>query len=202
MRKLRKNLDLGPGYQSKTVDNEQRWNLTREYLDDRDRSVMDIGSNLGFFTARAAALGKVAIGVEPSPRFVRRARRRLAGVQGFGFMQLEVSPETVVSLPEVDVTFRMSVFHLWVRFFGEDAAWAMVGALLSKAKRKFFFEPASRQSKFGNRDLDFVDLDEMSIRAYVERNMRGLLRDEEEVLCLGSTPGVGKEEFRTLFVVK
>ena len=202
-KKLRKKLGLGLAYQDKRKDGTQeRWDLIVAHLDDVDRSLIDIGCNLGVFTARAAALGKLSIGVEPNAQFVRRASRRYRDHPGVGFVQFEVTPNSIAALPEVDVTFCMSVFHYWVEIYGEDAAWDIVEKLLRKSKRKFFFEPASIYKKYGANRPEFIELDEKSISDYVRKKFQPLLNDGQELLCLGSTSCLGNEKFRMLFVVK
>ncbi len=91
-------------------------------------------------TELAAAGGRFAIGVEPNPRLVKIARRRTRDATALGFVQMGIDPENARSLPEVDVVFCLSVHHYWVALHGEDVAWRMVGDILSRGRKKAFFQ--------------------------------------------------------------
>src|SRR5262245_41064551 len=99
-KQLKRSLGLGKAYQSKrAAGTDERWQLIRGELDAADRSLLDVGSNLGVLTELAAGEGRFALGVEPDPRLVAAARRRTRGVGSLGFVRAAVDPDSVATLP-------------------------------------------------------------------------------------------------------
>jgi SAM-dependent methyltransferase len=189
-------------YQDKRAEgNEQRWEIIRAQLGAEDGSLLDVGCNAGLLTRRAAERGLVALGCDIMPAAVARATRIHRGTPGLAFMQLEITPQTIARLPSFDVVLCLSVHHYWVKAFGEAAAWDMMRTLVGKARRKLFFEPASRHTKYKPVVPDFVELDRGSIERYNTERLRAAAGTEHAVTCLGATSGVGKEVFRVMFLV-
>jgi SAM-dependent methyltransferase len=201
-KRIRKLLRLGGGYQSdRSEGTEERWRLIRSHLDEDDRSLLDVGCNLGVMTRRAADAGRFALGIEPGRDLVRAAMAKAAKTKSAAFMHFEVDPSSVLLLPRFDVTLCLSVQHYWMRSFGEEAAWRIVGELLRRTDRKMFFEPASIKSKYGNPDLPFEDLDRDAIVEYNVKKLQSLLPEGGSVEHLGETPCLGREPFRLMFLV-
>ena len=196
-------LGLARPYQRKRADGtDERWQLIRRELDAGDRSLLDIGSNLGVLTELAAGEGLFALGVEPDFRLVRAARRRTRSARSVGFVCAAVDPDSVAALPACDVVLCLSVHHYWVRAFGEEAAWRIMGVLLARARRKLFFEPASVKRKFGAAAPDFEDLDREAIVEYNVKHLESLLAPDQRVRFLGETRCRPREPFRLVFLIE
>jgi SAM-dependent methyltransferase len=181
---------------------DARWELIAPHLAEADRSVLDVGSNLGAMTVRAAAGGRFAIGVEPAARLVQTARRQARGAGAVGFVNMKIDRQSVLTLPEFDVVLCLSVHHYWVRDFGEAQAWQIVGELLRRARHRFFFEPASVKRKFGSPDLDFADLDREAIVEYNTKHLEAVAAPDQTIRVLGETPCRPREPFRMMFLVE
>jgi len=203
LRKLRRRYVPTPLYQSKrTLGTEQRWQMIGAQLDENDRSLLDIGCNLGIFTRQAAERGLLALGLDRLPRAVAKATRQNENVDGLAFMQFELTPDTLAKLPAFDVVMCLSVFHYWIAAYGEATAWLMIRRLIKKTQRKFFFEPASIRKKYGlNAPEGMNDLDrDWLVRYHLER-LTEAAGSDRQATYLGETACLGPETFRLMFLV-
>jgi SAM-dependent methyltransferase len=202
-KRLKLSLGLARPYQNKRAGGAQeRWELIRRELNDRDRSILDIGSNAGVMTELAAAGHRFALGIEPDPRLLRIARKRTRKASMLGFVRGAIDPNTVLMLPEFDVVFCLSVHHYWVPLYGEVAAWRIIGGLLARSRNKFFFEPASVKRKYGRADLDFKDLDRNAIVEYNVKHLESVASPDQSIRVLGETRCRPREPFRVMFLVE
>jgi SAM-dependent methyltransferase len=202
LKKLARRTRLFPYYQEQRSESaDSRWRLIEARLEETDRNLLDIGCNVGMFTARAAERGMIALGFDPLEEAVAHAQGRWRDRRGLAFMWLEASPDDIARLPAFDVTLCLSVHHYWYRAHGEEGAWAMIGEMAAKSG-KFFFEPASAHRRYGEAKPRFVENDEASIRDYVARNFDKLFGTTKRVECLGQTPSLHEEPFRLMFLIR
>lgn len=115
----------------------QRWAMIEQRLGPSDRSLLDIGCNIGQFTAKAAERGMFALGVEAQEEILAQARRLHAHEAHIAFGLLDITPASVASLPAADVTLALSVHHYWTRAFGDAASWQIIATLLQKSGKLF-----------------------------------------------------------------
>ena len=202
-KRIKRSLGLGKRYQEKRVaGTAARWEMIQRELDACDRSLLDLGSNIGAMTELAASEGRFALGLEPEPTLFGKALKRARGQESLAFMRYGINPESVLALPAFDVVLCLSVHHHWVRSFGESAAWQIVGELLRRSRNKFFFEPASVKWKCGAQDLDFEDLDTESIVEYNVKHLEAVSEADQSIRLLGETACLGTEPFRLLFLIE
>ena len=193
-------LGCGCLYQDKR-GTEARWALIAGCLSRDDRSVLDLGCNVGEFTSRCARRGLFALGLDKSKVAIAGARRRFARQNNLAFGLSDLDPATLESLPKFDVCLCLSVAHYWYRDYGAEQCRSMLATLVGKSG-KFIFEPASIHSKYGKEArLTFVENDEDSIRSYFTDVLTDIGRPARHVAYLGQTPCLGKEKFRLMFVV-
>src|SRR5439155_505262 len=81
--------------------------------------------------------------------------------------------------------------------FGHEGAQQILHILGTKARRRLFFEPASKQSKYGAKPPTFTDRDERSIIDYNHRMLGGLF-GKKNVEFLGATTASRSESVRYL----
>ncbi|MSP82019.1 MAG: hypothetical protein EXQ94_03550 [Alphaproteobacteria bacterium] len=202
LRRVGRALGLISYYQSRRDSaNDQRWAIIARHLDGVDRSLLDIGCNIGMITRLAAEHGLFALGIDVLDEAIEESQRLHRGVPRLAFATLELDPSTIASLPACDVTLLLSVHHRWSHHHGEPASWAMVAGVLARTKA-LFFEPASSHIRYGNARPDFVENDAASIRDYVERHMREAGRGARSLSYLGATPSLGIEPERHLFLIR
>jgi len=121
---------IGVSYQTGTrVDFEERLVLLDEAVPEDADSLLDLGCAEGHLTAEFADRGLFSIGVERQAHVVASARRSNADHANLGFLQYEVTPETINTLPQFDVVFLLTVYHHWVNEFGWETAESMLRSL-------------------------------------------------------------------------
>ncbi len=177
-----------------------RWALIEPELSLQDRSVLDIGCNIGQFTSKCADRGMFAIGIDAFEEVVARAVKVNRDRRNIAFGWCPLGPEIVDTLPQTDVTFCMSVHHYWSREHGEDVAWEMIARIAGKTG-KLFFEPASSYVRYGDHQPEFLENDGPSIDDYVMRNFKRILTRGRSVKKLGVTASIRQEAFRQLYLV-
>ncbi|MEP6662297.1 MAG: hypothetical protein ABJC04_01415 [Verrucomicrobiota bacterium] len=165
------------------------------------RSLLDVGCNTGWLTALAAEKGFFSLGLETNWEALVAARKQCKPDLSLAFMHFLVTPENIAALPVQDVVLCLSVYHQWHRNFGHDGAQKILKTLGTKAQRWLFFEPASKQSKYGPTPPDFTDQDERSIVDYNLRMLRELFGGKN-VAFLGATEAGRSEPFRYLFAIQ
>src|SRR5688500_919404 len=174
VRRIRARRRREPEYQDKLrASFEARWRIIREAIPAGSASLLDVGSNLGAFTAQAAKEGFWTVGIEKSESLIRRARRSYAGVSRCAYMRAEIDFEMCSSIPEFDVVLLLSVHHHWHHAFGPEIAAQMLARIVSRSKNVTFFEGASRDTRFESNFPDFVDNDETSITGYYQSYLDG-----------------------------
>lgn len=131
-------------YQTGTrVDFGERLSMIISELDGSDHTLLDIGCAEGDFTASLAD-NMISFGIERQHHVVSSARRRHKGVPNVGFLQFEVTPETVDRLPNTDVVLLLAVYHHWVREFGEEQSNEMLQKVVDSSEKVFFEIPDNR----------------------------------------------------------
>jgi SAM-dependent methyltransferase len=164
-------------------------------------SLLDIGSNLGTFTAKAATSGLWALGIEMSPKLIRQAQSTYGPLENCGFMCGRLDLEACRRIPRFDVILILSVHHHWHQAFGPEVAAEMLREVVKKSRHVVIFEGASRTARY-LRDLpDFVDNDEESIIKYYSKYLQNTLGDiTSDIRLLGKSPCVGEREpFRWMY---
>lgn len=164
-------------------------------------SLLDVGCSSGHLTSLAAGFGLVAIGCDANWAVLSEARKRLKAYLSLGFVHFVVTPQTVALLPVCDVVLCLSIYHQWHAKFGPEGAQEILRTLGTKARKRLFFEPPSKQSKYGANPPDFTDRDERTIVDY-NCGMLGGLFGKENVEYLGGTRASRSESLRYLFTVQ
>ncbi len=129
----------------KNVDGREcydRFHAISDVLPNKPLSVMDIGCNIGYFVFRMAERGGFCLGIDwgRNQIMVARSLAELHRVNNAVFSEMEVDPKSITSLPKVDVVICLSIFHHWVRRYGEQKAREMLISLASRAEKYIIFE--------------------------------------------------------------
>jgi SAM-dependent methyltransferase len=180
---------------------EERWALIFPLISPKDKTVVDIGCNLGDFTARFAQRNMFAVGLDAVPTIVRAAVKRNLGINNLAFGTSRLSPQNIDQLPPFDVTLCLSVAHNWHRDYGEDQCWSMIEKLISRSKT-FILETASVGTKYGASPPEFFDNDEKSIKDYFLKHLALVAKPEAFVGYVGKSACIGREPYRYLFAVR
>lgn len=123
-------------------DCADRFNALSRWLPEGPLSALDFGCHSGYFTFRMAERGGLCIGIDRGEAEILTARSlaTLHGVRNAAFVRMDLSPANTGGLPSADVVFCLSIFHHWVRQYGQDGALALLRALAGRATGYFVFE--------------------------------------------------------------
>lgn len=119
---------------------EDRWTAIAPHIDMKPASVLDIGCNLGYFTFMATEKNKIATGVDADPFYIMACRiiAKENERNNAYFLKGMVTKDFLQMMPSYDVVFNFSVFHHWVKAYGEAQAKEMMVILAGKCKTLFF----------------------------------------------------------------
>ena len=119
---------------------EDRWNVFSKHLPKTKGSILDIGCNLGYFSFKSGDLGHFANGIE-ADHFNITCCNAIKSVQKADntlFMKQLINPSFVSTMPTYDTIINLSVFHHWVKAYGENQAKDMMRTLASKCSCMIF----------------------------------------------------------------
>ena len=142
-----------------------------------------------------------AIGLDANWEVISDARKKSKPNLSLAYIHFVVTPQSVAALPVCDVVLCLSIYHQWHREFGHEGAQQILRILGTKARKRLFFEPASKQSRYGPKPPAFADSDERSIIDY-NHGMLGALFGNENVEFLGATTASRSELVRYLFTIQ
>jgi hypothetical protein len=181
-----------------------RWELISAAIPEGSQNLLDIGSNLGEFTAAAAGRGMWSLGIERGERLIREARKRHASLADCHFINAELSPANIGKLPQFDVTLFLGVYHHWHAAYGSEAALTMLRQLAANTRKLLVFEGPSRTARFKVDEPDFVSNDEASVTEFYTRFLKTHLGDlSSRITLLGKAPNVGEREpYRWTFAIE
>lgn len=138
---------------------EDRWAAISSHMDDSPGSLLDIGCNLGYFTFKATEKNKMAIGIDADPFYIIACHTtKIVNKREYAvFSKGLVTKQFLEKMPSFDTIFNFSVFHHWVKAYGQDEAIAMMKILGSKTNALFFEtgQPDEKGTKWAER-LSFM----------------------------------------------
>lgn len=119
---------------------EDRWEKVQPYLDEAPASVLDIGCNLGYFSFMASEKGCTVFGVDLGSFYITacNAIRHTTKRHTTFFLKANIDKDFLQAMPYFDVVFNFSVFHHWVKAYGEEEAKQMMRVLADKCGMIFF----------------------------------------------------------------
>lgn len=170
-----------------------RWDMIRSQIPLDAGSLLDVGSNLGAFTAAAARQGLWSVGIEKMLDLARKAQQLHAAQPDCGFMCTELNLDTCRKLPNFDVVLLLSVHHHWHNAFGKAVADEMLEILIGKS-RVLIFEGPARPGRYTRERPDFTANDEESVTTFYENLLTGIVGTEASVAALGKSHCVGERE--------
>ena len=161
-----------PGLDKRSSDD--RVSLISENLPQSPGSYLDIGSQLGYFVFKISEKGFLSCGVEVNPVSCTYSRSLaiLNDIKNVSFLNFQLDLDTVESLPEYDVISILSVYHHMVFFLGRESADQVLKILISKCRKKFFFETGEYEEKgfYWTEKLSFMGINSSeSIKNFLEK---------------------------------
>ena len=117
-----------------------RWNAMKKNLPLKKKSVLDIGSNIGFFTFKFAENNFLAHGIE-SDMFsvlISNSIKQKNKMQNVFFSFETIDQNFIKRMPKYQIINNLSVFHHWVKQYGDKNALIMLNLLVKKCNYMFF----------------------------------------------------------------
>jgi SAM-dependent methyltransferase len=202
LKKILANVLSPPAYQNMVGTSfATRWEIIRAQIPADAGTLFDVGSNLGDFTAAAADVGLLAIGIEKQQALTRKARVRHANNRNCAFMCTDLTIEMCRKMPCFDVVLLLSVHHHWHNEFGKAVADEMLHTFLTKS-RIVIFEGPSRPIRYSRERPDFIANQESSVTSYYSKFLVEIAGRGFRVSLLGKSPCVGEAEpFRWIYAI-
>jgi|TARA_Y100000294_G_scaffold175100_1_gene194471 O-antigen chain-terminating methyltransferase len=125
-----------------------RWKAIVPFLREVKGSVLDIGCNIGYFSFMASKEGCISFGVEADNFNITccHAIKAETLAKNCMFMKKKVDMDFVRKMPFFDVILSLSVFHHWVKSYGDQQAIEMMKILASKCRAMIFETGQSNES--------------------------------------------------------
>jgi len=139
---------------------EDRWSAIESHIDGQPTSFMDIGSQFGYFVLRMAEKGYFSLGVEREDDSIWLSNqvRNLSGLSNANFVKIDITPETILGLPTVDVVSCMSIFHHWAgKNHDLEYANQIMIEIAKRTKKMLFFDTGqSNENATWSEKIDFM----------------------------------------------
>jgi SAM-dependent methyltransferase len=159
---------------------------------------LDIGCHTGFFSNEIAKHGIFTIGIDIYLKDIITARAQYP-TQNLQFVQSEIDLQTVSMLPNSDIVLLLSVFHHFVRYYGEEQAILILKKLAEKCNKQFYFETGQPN------ELEAKWAPLMEFMGDTETWTRDFFIDScgfNKVTVIGEFPAFIKNHNRKLFLVE
>jgi len=90
-----------------------RLNAIKKEVNFKDKTVLDLGCQSGFFSFDLAKTCKKVIAVDADIQHINENRKKASnlGIKNLTFIHAKITPETLDTLPKFDVILCLSVFH-------------------------------------------------------------------------------------------
>jgi len=171
----------------------QKWNIISKYIDNNDKTLLDVGCNYGYIVNEASKIAIYANGIEANEKYIDQLNDKIKN--------MTVTPKNIKYIPKYDVITLLSVSHQWNANYGENKEKEMIRILGNKAIRKFFYQPASIKSKFGT-PPNIIDNNSISIQTYYIKFLKDLFQ-KSKISYIGKTSLTTKKEpYRYMFLVE
>ncbi|MBN44002.1 MAG: hypothetical protein CML94_00565, partial [Rhodobiaceae bacterium] len=170
-------------------------------LDREDYSYLDIGCHTGFFLFKLVNNKRgFGLGIDHGITEIMTAKQIADSYdyKNVNFMNYEINPHNINSLPNFDVVIFLSVFHHFVRYYGKENALDILNSIAEKTKKYLIFETGQPNEKSSwAKKLDFMgkDYNEWIKNKLIELNFKEIYYDKEFSTSVS-------EIKRTLFIAK
>ena len=182
---------------------KEKWEMIKKNLPKQPGSLLDIGSNEGFFTRNAASLGWCSFGIERLDTAVNFAAKmaKKEKLKNVFFAEGEMNLAVARRLPEFDVIIMASTFQEICSFFGLEEGYQIFDSILKACKKILFFETSTTNRKYGadmpifEKENDLESIEKWVI-SLVERSPGW------HVSYGGKIAYSTKEPYRFMFIIK
>lgn len=182
----------------------KRWQIVSDVIKQyQPNNLLDIGCAEGFFARRAALKHNLfAVGCEYNwrPLGIGAAIAELKDEQGYGFVRVLLTPDTLKKLPKFDMVICFSILHHLIRARGEGVGLEFLRSCVQTTGKCFLFDMGTPEETLNSwaSDLNFLKNNSRSI----EKNIKIYLKQAgfKHVSCLGQALGYNSDAFRPIFL--
>ena len=111
-----------------------RWEAVQCHLPKKKGSVLDIGCNIGYFSFKFSEEGHFSYGVEHHRKniLICSAIKHCTQVTNVSFLRHSVDIDFLEKMPKYETIVNLSVFHHWVKQYGQERAQKMMAIISDK----------------------------------------------------------------------
>lgn len=183
---------------------KKKLEIISSHMPIKGKTILDVGSNNGFFSIMLALKGYYVIGYEPDTVLLKVAEltAHKVNAKNVAFFNLGIEPKNVNFIPEVDVSLVLSVFHWWVQIFDYETAVEILKIIWQKTKKTMFFElPNTVENKKIANWMPDMGKDVLEAELFIRKMLETLEFSKVELLALLPTD-FRPNERRHLFIVR
>lgn len=139
-----------------------RWKSIEKFIPEKKGSVLDIGSNIGYFTFKFSERGFLSHGVESDVLniIVSNSIKEKNKIKNAIFSQDIVDENFIEKMSYYLLINNLSVFHHWVKRFGKDKAIEMLKNISKNCECMFFETGQNNEKKMSwSQSLEFMGND-------------------------------------------
>jgi 2-polyprenyl-3-methyl-5-hydroxy-6-metoxy-1,4-benzoquinol methylase len=183
---------------------DYNWRLIKEKILNSN-NLLDIGCDVGDYCFKSAELGLITLGIDTNYRNIEFANRQSFKAthkyQQCLFLHQNVDIEFIKKLPEFENILCLSVYHHFVRNFGEDESISIVQKLFEKSKKNFFFQISSKDNKYKNKLNYKLNQSEEETDIYINGIFKNF--SNSKIIKLGRKPeNPPVEDWRILYLIQ
>lgn len=188
-------------YQDKR-DSEENWRMIESQIGD-SRNVLDVACDAGFYSLKFAQMGLFVVGFDILVSSLKKAKEeaQIKNMSNVHFLEMSLTPENVLTLPEFDSILCLSVYHHFFRLYGEENAKEMLRNLFRISKKQMYLQIPSKIGKYG----DSFSIDFNGDKDLTEKYIRDIFAEvsDSEVFYIGKKRELPPtENYRYLFCVR
>ena len=157
----------GESYQSKR-SSEDNWQMIKAEMTGA-KNVIDVACDAGFYALKIAETGASVFAFDILEGSISRAREKAESqnLDNAMFSVFALTPENIVKMPRFDYGLCLSVFHHFVRQYGEPAARQMLVDLFDRTDRGLFLQIPSKIGKYTSAFSENLEGSETKTRKYL-----------------------------------
>ncbi|UOY10325.1 class I SAM-dependent methyltransferase [Methanonatronarchaeum sp. AMET6-2] len=194
-------------YEKGRVDNKKRWEMIEQFLDDEDKTALDIGCATGYFTNKFAENYGYAVGIDTRKTRIKEAKNKTKGKTTLEFktkyLVEEITPKNIVKLPEADCIFFLTVYHHWTKFYGRERAEKMLKTLTEKTEKLFIELPGNIDKQIEKKEIGKEPENKnIAPKEYYENQLKRILDNQVDVEYIGKTDYKQREREDYIFCIE
>lgn len=192
---------LKSGSYQKKRSQTANWNMMKKYLVNTS-NLLDLGCDVGEYCFNAEKIKLMSIGIDGNLKNIENAERQKKLINSNAiFIRQDLNLDFIKKLPKFENIICLSVYHHFVRKFGEFKSEEMIKEILEKTEKNFFFQISSKDNKYKNK-LNFrFDQSVSKTDMYINKIFKGF--KNISIFNLGKkieNPPI--ENFRILYLIK